>query len=244
MTLLAWAALAVAAFFVGLGKTSIGGVTLITVAITAAIMPARESTGLVLLLFITGDVFALRAFHAHADWKVLRRLAPSVVVGVAVGAAYMHWFTSDAVLKRTIGVILLCLVAIHLAMRRIEREVSEHALPAPITAGAGSLAGFTSMVANAGGGVMSIYLLNMKTQVLGVLGTSAWFFASVNLFKLPFSIGLGIIHLETLVRALVLAPCVVLGAVAGTQIAKRMSMLWFQRIVIGLTAVSAINLMR
>lgn len=239
----AWAVLAIGAFFVGLGKTSIGGVTLVTVALASAVMPARESTGLVLLLFITGDVFALRAFRAHADWHVLRRLAPSVVVGVIVGFLYLHWFTSDVLLRHTIGVVLLALVLLHLAMRRIEREVREHALPAPVTAAAGTTAGFTSMVANAGGGVMSIYLMNMKTQVLGVLGTNAWFFFSVNLFKLPFSVGLGLIDLTSVWHALVLAPCVVAGAVVGNRVIRRVSMQWFQRLVLLLTAVSAVRLL-
>lgn len=243
MTLAAWAALAVGAFFVGLGKTSIGGVTLITVALASAVLPARESTGLVLLLFLVGDIFALRAFRAHADWKVLRTLAPSVVVGVAIGAAYLHWFTSDTTLRRTIGIILLSLALLHIVMRRIEREVREHALPRPITDAAGSLAGFTSMVANAGGGVMSIYLLNMKSQVLGVLGTNAWFFFAVNAFKLPFSIGLGLISISSLGQVLVLAPFVVLGAMVGNRLIRRVNMVWFQRLVVGITVVAALRLL-
>lgn len=244
MTLMGWALLAFGAFFVGLGKTSISGVTLITVASAAAVLQARESTGLVLLLFIIGDVFALRAFHAHADWRVLRRLAPAVVVGLVIGALYMHWFTSDVVLRRTIGAVLLSLAALHLVMRRIEREVREHALPIPVTAGAGALAGFTSMVANAGGGVMSIYLLNMKTEVLGVLGTNAWFFFAVNLCKVPFSIGLGLMDWTTVLRALALAPFIVLGAAVGNRIIRHVSMVWFQRLVLGLTTLSALNLLR
>ncbi len=243
MTVAAWVVLAVAAFFVGFGKTTISGVTLITVALASAVMPARDSTGLVLLLFLTGDVFALRAFRAHADWHVLRRLAPSVVVGVLVGVLYLQRFTSDVLLSRTIGVVLLTLTALHLAMRRIEREVRDHALPPVVTAAAGATAGFTSMVANAGGGVMSIYLLNMKSQVLGVLGTNAWFFFVINVFKVPFSVGLGLISWATVWHAIVLAPCVVLGAVVGGRVIRRISMGWFQRLVLLLTALAGVRLL-
>ncbi|CAM5743565.1 hypothetical protein SALBM311S_11557 [Streptomyces alboniger] len=51
----------------------------------------------------------------------------------------------------------------------------------------GVLGGFTTMVANAGGPVMSMYLLSAGFRKLGFLGTSAFFFLIVNVSKVPFS---------------------------------------------------------
>ena len=73
-------------------------------------------------------------------------------------------------------------------------------------AGYGSLGGFTTMVANAGGPVMSMYFLAAKFPVKAFLGTAAWFFAIVNVAKLPFSIGLGLITPGTLILDLLLVP--------------------------------------
>src|SRR5699024_1639264 len=70
----------------------------------------------------------------------------------------------------------------------------------------GSAGGFTSMVANAGGPVMSMYFLVMRLGARTFLGTAAWFFAATNLMKLPFSVGLGLITVPALLLNLVLLP--------------------------------------
>ena len=74
--------LALGALLVGFAKTSIGGVGSISVALFAAVLPARESTGALLPLLIAGDLFALQAYRAHADWPRLLRLFPAPVLGV------------------------------------------------------------------------------------------------------------------------------------------------------------------
>ena len=85
LTWFAWALLAIAAFAVGVSKTAIPGVTTVSVAIFAAILPAKQSTGALLVLLIVADVFAITAYRRHANWKVLMRLAPAVLVGLALG---------------------------------------------------------------------------------------------------------------------------------------------------------------
>ena len=46
----------------------------------------------------------------------------------------------------------------------------------------GPLGGFTTMVANAAGPVMSLYFVASRLPVQAVLGTAAWFFLIVNAF--------------------------------------------------------------
>jgi uncharacterized membrane protein YfcA len=103
----------------------------------------------------------------------------------------------------------------------------------------GALGGFTTMVANAGGPVMSMYFLAMKMPVLTFLGTSAWFFATVNILKVPFSASLGLFHTEYLLMDLLLAPLVILAAWCGRLIAQRIPQKVFEVVVLVLTAVSA-----
>src|SRR5690606_21100000 len=104
-------------------------------------------------------------------------------------------------------------------------EPGSHRGPAATAQGIayGLMGGFTTMVANAAGPVMSLYLLMMRMPVMTFLGTSAWFFAVINLFKLPFSAGLGLFSAETLLMDLLLAPVVLLSAYAGTKVARRIS---------------------
>jgi len=110
--------------------------------------------------------------------------------------------------------------------------------------GYGSAAGFTTMVANAGGPVMSLYLLTMRLAKLAFLGTAAWFFFLVNCFKVPFSIGLGLLTWDSLALNLVLVPGVAVGAVIGRRVIGRIEQSTFEWLVLVFTAVSAVNLVR
>lgn len=241
-------ALALAALVVGFSKTAIGGAGLIAVAVFAAVVPAKESTGVILPLLLVGDVFAITAYRGHADWGLLVRLFPSVAVGVLVGVGFVS-LVDDTVMKRSIGIVLLALVVIHVLRRRRLRRSGE-ALPASRTrrlllaGGFGFLAGFTTMVANAGGAPMAIYLFTMALPVMAFLGTGAWFFFIVNLFKLPFSIGLGLISVDSLWLDLRLVPAVVVGALLGRWVIGRLDAQRFENLVLGAVVVSSLNLVR
>ncbi|UFU02929.1 sulfite exporter TauE/SafE family protein [Ruania suaedae] len=261
LTALAWILLGVSAVLVGISKTALPGANTISIAIFAALLPARESTGALLLLLIVADAFAIWTYRKHADWAVLRRLVPTVLAGLALGAVFLA-LADDAEVRRVIGVILLLVIAItiwrrHSERRRDARAARESAArgsagepaggsavvpPAPGRAAQrvqsgiyGTLGGFTTMVANAAGPVMSMYFLASKFSMRTFLGTAAWFFAVVNLVKLPFSIGIGLITVPTLAMDLVLVPTVVLGAFVGRWLAARMNQALFERAVIVLT---------
>ena len=109
--------------------------------------------------------------------------------------------------------------------------------------GFGLLGGFTTMVANAAGPVMSMYFYAMRMPVLTFLGTSAWYFAIINLFKVPFSAGLGLITRDTLVMDAMLIPVVLIGAYLGAKVAKRIPQQVFERLILILTVVAAISLL-
>lgn len=109
--------------------------------------------------------------------------------------------------------------------------------------GYGLLGGFTTMVANAAGPVMSLYFYAMRMPVLTFLGTSAWYFAIVNLFKVPFSAGLGLITRDTLVMDAMLIPVVLIGAYAGAKVARRIPQKVFENLILALTVAAAIGLL-
>jgi len=239
---IAWTALAVGAVMAGFSKTGINGAGLLTVGLFAAVLPARPSTGLVLLVFLTADVFGILTYRAHAHWPTLRRLAPAVVVGIGAGVVFLV-YVDDTALRRTIGAVLLALVAFHLWYRRRSGEGGMRELPAPVTAAAGAGAGFTTMVANTGGAVMSVYLLGARLPMLTFLGTTVWFFFLVNLFKAPFSIALGLIDATSVLTALMLVPAVVVGAVVGRWLIRRIQQSTFEWLVLASTVLAGLNLL-
>jgi uncharacterized membrane protein YfcA len=240
----AWLLLGLAALLVGFVKTAIPGGGILPVAIFAAVLPARTSTAALLLLLIVGDVFALIAYRRHAHWPTLLRLAPAVVVGLLIGFAFLA-LGDDQIVRRAIGVILLAMIAVTLWRRsrkgRADASSADHGNVAASVYG--SLAGFTTMVANAAGPVMSMYFLAKRTPVQVFLGTSAWFFAIVNVFKVPFLAGIGLIDMQTLLMDAAFVPLVVVGAFVGLWLARRMKQQVFDRIVIVLTLVGAVYLL-
>lgn len=243
-TALEWLLLALAAFAVGAAKSGMPAFGPVPAAVFAAVLPARASTGAVLGLLLVGDLIAVRLYHAHADWRILRRLVPSVVVGVLLGVVVL-WFADDAAVRRMIGAILVFLVALSLVLmlRRRREGAEERPVPPALTHVFGPLGGFTTMIANAAGPVMSLYFVASRLPVQAVLGTAAWFFLVVNAFKVPFSVGLGLMTPQSLLLNLVLVPALAVGAVVGWRLARRISPAWFERIVLVLTLASGIYLL-
>ncbi|MGO1851203.1 sulfite exporter TauE/SafE family protein [Microbacterium sp.] len=241
--ILAWAALALGAAVVGMSKAALPGVNTIAIALFAAALPAKQSTGALLVLLIVGDVFALLIHRRHARLRALLPLIPAVIVGILLGTAFLA-FADNTWTKRVIGIILLLVIAVTLWRRRTERR-GDTRPPGGRMMGVsyGALGGFTTMVANAGGPVMSMYFLAMRFPMREFLGTAAYFFAAVNIAKLPFSIGLGILTVPTLLVDAVLVPAVVLGAWLGKMLLTRMNQRFFDVAVIVVTILGAVYLL-
>ncbi|MCX4712978.1 sulfite exporter TauE/SafE family protein [Streptomyces sp. ME02-6979.5a] len=257
------AVLAAASTLVGFSKTAVSGANTISLAVFAAVLPARESTGVLLPILIAGDLLAVRVYRRHAHWPTLLRLFPAVAVGVAAGTLFMLW-ADDAAVRTSIGAILLFMTGVTLWRRRIaEQEAGEGEQGMKTEAGAGAgadsggeggtgrtaargygvLGGFTTMVANAGGPVMSLYLLSAGFRKLGFLGTSAWFFLIVNVSKVPFSVGLGLIDARSLLLDACLLLFVLPGAYLGRVCVDRINQKVFDRIVIGATVAGGLQLL-
>jgi hypothetical protein len=236
------AIVALAAALIGFAKTAVAGTGTLAVALFALVLPARESTGALLPLLIFGDMFAVATYRTSAHWPTIARLVGPVVVGVLAGAAFVA-VSGDTLMRRTIGVVILALVALRLAMLRWRPEQLERSQGRAAHWSYGWLGGFTTMVANAAGPVMSLYLLGAKLDKVAFLGTMAWFFAFVNLFKLPFSIALGLVSAPSLLLNLALVPAVVVGALVGRSVIRRIDQRTFERAVLALSVVSAVNLL-
>lgn len=242
LTCAGWLLLCTATLLIGFAKTAIGGVAAVAVVIFALVLPARESTGALLPLLLCGDVLAIRLYRRHASWPILLRLIPGVVPGLLLGA----WFVDqadDTLMGRSIGLILLAMTVLQLWQRR-------YRVPAPVdgtlnpalTFGTGAVAGFATMTANAGGPVMTLYLVMAGLPVLGMLGTGAWFFLMVNLAKVPLSASLDLITLPGLAMDAVLMPAMVLGAWLGVVAIRRIDQVAYERIAVALAGISSVIL--
>ena len=98
------------------------------------------------------------------------------------------------------------------------------------------------MLANAAGPVIALYCLAVGLPKFEVVGTLAWFFFIVNVFKLPFSAGLGLIRVDTLMLNLVLVPAVMAGVFSGRWIVHRLPQRAFDLLMLAFATIAALRL--
>jgi len=230
-----------AATLVGFSKTGLPGAAIPAVALMAEAFRAdtRLSVGAMLPVLLVGDLFAILFYRRHAQWFRLRELAVFVALGMLPGYWVLWWTSSDA-LRLLLGAAVLVLVFLHVVSRRVGRDfLARHPWFGPAT---GLLAGFGTAVGNAAGPVMSIYLLSRNLDKHEFMGTAAWFFFIVNLSKLPFFGGLGLMNRQTLQVDALVAPLVVVGALVGVTVLRRLPQVAFDVLVLVLAAAAGLRL--
>ena len=287
MTVGVMAVVAIAAVLYGLDKSLAPGAGILAVATLTAVMPAKEATGITLIMAIVADWSAIWAYRGNVSRRSLIRLFPFVAIGIAAGAGFL-FVADNTVTRLTIGVILAVFVSMYflslarkrLAERRavgrsgrVETEPSKadasnavkpdgtttadgsdaRSSAVPHTVGAktfalakrvvcGALAGFTTMVANAGGPITSIYFLSENLSVMRFLGTTAWFYLIINMVKLPFAIGLNMITWANFTAMAWTIPLVIIAVLCGRWVARCVSQSAFSVLVYALSVVAVIRL--
>ena len=230
------------ALLVGVSKTGIAGLGMLFVVMFANVIPAKQSSGFVLPLLIFGDVVAVWSYRAHAKWAHVWRLIPWTAAGVVFG-----YFAMDSIDDRQasvlIGSIILVMVSVQLWRRARAKpdEIAGHGVWFAPTVGV--LAGFTTLVANAAGPLMAIYLLAMRLPKMEYMGTGAVFFLLLNVFKVPFMVDLGLITTDSFGFNLMLAPAVFLGAMLGRMLLPKINQKLFENLALGLSALAGMRLM-
>ncbi len=228
----AWLIIAICAVLIGLTKTGIPGLGILAIPLMAAIVPARSSTGIVLVMLMIGDAFAIIYYRHNAIWSYLVKLLPWTVAGVVIGY-FMMGIINDQQLKPIIGVIILVILGLNFWRNR----------KADVSVPTGLAAGITTMMANAAGPIIIIYFLAMRLPKTEFIGTGAWYYFILNWFKVPFSLNLGLITDQSLQLNALLFPIIAVGAVAGIIAIKYIPEKKFEVIVQILTLVAAINLL-
>lgn len=215
---------------------------ILVVTIFMMIFPARESVGILLPLLIVGDLFAVVYYRRHVVWKYLLSLMPWVLIGILFGYVVLEFISSEQ-LKPLIGILVLLLIILHISREKLGKRFVEYLPESKVfTYLMGILAGFTTMIGNAAGGVMAIYLLVKGLPKTEFVGTGAWFFLTVNVIKLPLYMSLGIMTGESLLFNAKLIIFIIIGALLGVKVIQWMPQKMFQTIVLLFAAIGAIRL--
>ena len=108
----------------------------------------------------------------------------------------------------------------------------------------GLLGGFTTMIGNAAGPVLSVYLLSMRKGKMEYIGINAWFFLVVNFLKIPLQIFVwDNITWHTFTLNLVMIPVIMIGAWLGIRLVKLFPENVFRRFIQIVTILSVVMML-
>lgn len=239
---LQWVLIGASALAIGLNKVGLTGVAMIAIPIMAGVFGAQRSTGVVLPMLIIADIVAVSYYRRHAQWPAVVRLLPWTAVGLAAGVLVGEAIP-DSLFRRLVAVAVLVSVAL-LAFQHVRGKQLSVTPSWWSAALLGIAGGFTTMVGNAAGPIMILYLVSMGLQKNAFIGTGAWFFFIVNLVKVPLHVIFWeTITVQTLLVVLAAAPAILLGTWIGLRIVKRIPERAYQLFILVSTAVVSIRLL-
>ncbi|MCB9276011.1 MAG: sulfite exporter TauE/SafE family protein [Lewinellaceae bacterium] len=237
-----WFWLMFSAFLIGMAKAGVKGMGMIAVPVMAAVFGGKASAGLVLPLLSMADVFAVSHYNRHAEWKYIRRLLPAAMLGVGIGI-WVGYRVSDEAFTGLIGVIIISSLALMVVQERAvlpDTLVSSWGFASLF----GIMGGFSTMIGNAAGPVMAVYLLATRIPKNNYIGTTAWFFMIINLFKAPFHVFIwGTITLRSFLVDVAALPAVFLGIFLGIKIVKHIPEKAFRYFVLVMTTIISLRLL-
>jgi uncharacterized protein len=233
-----WLLLFFSAMIVGMSKAGLSSVTIITVSILAALFGSKVSTGILLPMLIFADIFAVFYYKRHVNWQVLLRVAPWIMLGILLGV----WIGKDlneVVFKKMMAAIVLSVVVGLFWLEYRPLKNVSHARWFSVVMGMST--GFTTMVGNQAGGFANIYFLSLRLDKNNFIGTNAWLFLFINLFKLPFHIFVWkTIDYSSLSINVVLVPFLTFGFFIGLFVVQKIADDKYRKMILWLTAAATL----
>ncbi|MEE6185984.1 hypothetical protein PIECOFPK_01081 [Mycovorax composti] len=233
-----WILLLLAAFFIGLSKAGLKGVDMLNVTLMAIVLGGKASTGVVLPLLCLADIMAVKYYHRHAQWHHFWKLIPWMAVGILIGV-YVGGDMNEQLFKKVMAIIIVVTIFLMLYLEMRNKTVMPSNKGFVISMGL--ISGFTTMIGNLAGAFANIYFLAMRMPKERFIGTAAWVFLVINLFKLPFQVIFWKnITLASLQIDLLLLPALIGGFVLGVKLVKQIKDDSYRKLVIALTFIGAL----
>ena len=243
LTTVQWTLILICAILVGMAKTGISGVGLMVVPILASVFGGRPSVGMLLPILILADIFAVSWYSRHADWKHILRLLPWTLIGI-IAAVLVGKMISDITFNRLLaGIVIFGIGTL------VWQDLGTKKTGIPdymwFSIVLGLMGGFATMIGNAAGPVMALYLLSMRLPKNAYIGTGAWFFFIVNLSKVPFHVfSWKTITMHSFILDLMMIPAIALGAFLGIYLVRLLPEKFYRIFIIITTLLSALLLFR
>ncbi len=221
----------VAALCIGLSKAGFSGISMVSVVLLADIYGPKASVGLALPLLIAADLMAYPVFLKHGSWRPVWRLLGPALLGIGLG-----WWVlgeiSEMTARRLIGSCVLMMVGMEVFRSWWPSDFTKLAESYGFGTAAGLLGGFATMLANAAGPVIQLYLMAQRTPKMELIGIGARFFLLINLLKVPLNARLALITQESLLENVRLLPAVAVGIFGGKWLLRHVPQAAFEWLVV------------
>lgn len=225
----------------GISKGGFLGLGVMALPLMSLFVPPLQVAAIILPTALAQDTLTLWIYRRHWSAWNIKIMLPSMFVGMFF-AWLMAASLSAAHIRLAVGLIATLFVLRHWFASRFERYTPK---PNKVTGIVfGTIGGFTTMLANAGGPAWQIHLLPQRLEKLPYIGTVSILFAASNIVKVPGFATLGFLTRENLLVGLTLVPIAVVANYAGIWMVRRVSTEMFFRIAYVLMFVIAIELIR
>lgn len=217
-----------AVLMLGISKSGFGaGFGSLAVPVMALSVTVPQAAAILMPLLLLMDLLGVAAFRKDFDLKFLRFLVPCGLLGTVVGALLFRLLDARMVAAIVGGFTLLFLAQRLLFAPRADSPPPPRWLGAMLTV----TSGFTSFVAHAGGPPLSAYVIPLRLSPVKFTATMAAFFFVINLSKwIPYA-WLGLLDMRNLATSLALLPLAPVGVWMGVRLARRISPVWFYRVL-------------
>jgi uncharacterized protein len=217
-----------AVIILGLSKSGFGaGLGSLAVPLMALVVTVPQAAAILMPVLLLMDVLGVAAYRKDFDKALLKFLLPCSLLGVLIGTLLFKVLPAHVV-AGVVGAFTLVFLA-----QRLLFPARADAPPPPKWLGVvlTTTSGFTSFIAHAGGPPINAYLLPLRLAPVTFAATMAVLFFFVNLAKwLPYA-WLGLLDWRNFTASLLLLPFAPIGVWVGVRLARRLSPLWFYRLV-------------
>lgn len=236
-----YAAAIPAVILVGLAKGGFAGLVIIAMSLLALVINPVRAAAIMLPILIVQDVVTMWTYRKNIDREALAILLPGAVLGVLVGSfAAAH--VSEATVRLAIGAVAVLFAGNYFL------GFANRLAHSPAATGRaagwfwGAVSGFTSHVSHAGGPPYQVWMLSRRLPRDPMVATTTWYFAILNLIKLPFFITLGQLDRDAMMTALALMPAAVAATFAGVWLVRRTPVERFYRLIHALMLLAGLKL--
>lgn len=240
----------------GIAKAGFGGaigLLAMPMLIAACGNDAKLATGILLPLLIACDQVAIVKWWGRWDFGAVKLLLGGAVLGIAAGGVALAYLNriesagsrgrdlSNAVLMFIVGAVALAFVALQ-AMRSLRSK--------PLTFRPvlwqgtcfGAAAGVASTLTHGAGPITAMYLLPQGMSKESYVASTTLFFWIGNLLKVPVYLALGRIDAGAAGGCVLLLPGMVVGALLGVVLHRRLGKKQFGVIVYSMLTLAGAHL--